>query len=299
MSKETMVRPLCFLACLCLCFLSQGASAFRPPAPCSRLARSAPASRLPTAATAKNTDGSSSIIRRSRDDDEGVAGAVALLSAAAVLLPPSPAHAAAGPVPSALLAWLHFLGLAGVAGGLATERLLLKKDMSVEEENTVNVAVGIYGLSALSLLVTGYFRVTQFAKGWEYYQHEPIFWLKMSSVAVLGGLSFFPAIVWFRRDLARKEGKTLPPLSDALVDRCSTIINAELLAFATIPLLASLMARGVLYWNEFPWPLGVALYVVSLGGAGFKYGKEAFDMMESEGALQPINPEEESIPMLE
>jgi len=221
--------------------------------------------------------------------------AVALATVGIVLGTPTTALAAtADPVSSAVLAWLHFLGIVGIAGGLITERLVLKKNMSVDEENIINAADLIYGLSAFSMLVSGYFRTTGFAKGWEYYQHEPIFWLKMSSVAVLGGLSFFPAIVFFRRDMARKEGQTLPPLSDALVDRCSTIINAEILALLTIPLFASLMARGVLYMDNFPWPLGVGLYVVSLGGAGFKYGKEAFDMMESEGALVPVTAEDDT-----
>lgn len=197
--------------------------------------------------------------------------------------------AAAGPVGSAAFAWLHFLGIMGVAGGLVTERLVIKKNMSVDEENIINGADLIYGLSALSLLITGYFRVSQYAKGWDYYKNEPIFWIKMSSVAVLGALSFFPAIVFFRRDMARKEGANLPPLSDKLVDRCTTIINAELLAILTIPFMASLMARGVLYVNDLPWGVGAALYVVSLGGAGFKYITEALQMMEDEGALVPLD----------
>ena len=176
----------------------------------------------------------------------------------------------------------------GVAGGLIAERFLIRPGLTIEEEMKINNADGIYGLSALSLLISGYFRVTQFAKGWDFYQHEPIFWFKMSAVAVLGGLSFFPAIVFFRRDQARQQGQTLAPLSDALIERITRIINAEILALVSIPLLASLMARGVFYIDDFPWPLGVVLYAVSLGGAGYKYGKEAFEMMETEGALVPI-----------
>eukprot|EP00977_Amphora_coffeiformis_P029449 scaffold40782_cov191-Amphora_coffeaeformis.AAC.2 len=201
---------------------------------------------------------------------------------------PAPALAAAGPVPSALMAWLHFLGLLGVSGGLVAERFLIKPGLTLEDEEKLNVADGVYGLSALSLLISGYFRVTEYAKGWDFYKNEPIFWVKMSSVAVLGGLSFFPAIVFFRRDQARKQGKNLAPLSDVLVERLTRIINAELLALVTIPLFASLMARGVLYIEDFPWALGVVLYAASLGGAGFKYGKEAFAMMDEEGALSEV-----------
>jgi putative membrane protein len=195
------------------------------------------------------------------------------------------ASALAGPIPSALLAWLHFVGLMGVAASLVAERLLVQRGMTVDDEKRLNNVDGLYGLSALSLLVSGYFRTTDYAKGWDFYQHEPIFWLKMASVAVLGALSFFPTIVLFRRDQARRNGQTLPPLSDAIIDRMTTIINAELLAVLTIPLLASLMARGVGYWDDFPWILGAALYVLTLGGAGVKYGREAFALMESEGSL--------------
>lgn len=195
---------------------------------------------------------------------------------------------AAGPISSAVVAWLHFVGIMGVTGGLVTERFVIKYDMSEEEESVVNTADGIYGLSAFSLLVTGYFQLTQYGKGFDFYKNEPIFWFKMASVAVLGGLSFFPAIIFFRRDQARRNDDTLPPLSDAIIDRISTILNAELTAIASIPLMASLMARGVGYVQDFPWAIGVVLYAVSLGGAGYKYGKEAFDIMESENALVPL-----------
>ena len=76
-----------------------------------------------------------------------------------------------------------------------------------------------------------------------------------------GTQSFFPAIVFFCPNMACKEGRTLPLLSDALMDHYSTVINAETLAFVTIPLMASLMVLGVLYTEDFPLPLGVALFM--------------------------------------
>jgi putative membrane protein len=201
------------------------------------------------------------------------------------------ADSSAGPIPSAAFAWFHYVGIMGVSGGLMTERFLIKYNMNEEEEIKVNNADGIYGLSAFSLLISGYFRVTQYAKGFDFYKNEPIFWLKMASIAVLGGLSFYPAIIFFRRDQARRNGMTLSPLSDAIVDRITTILNAEILAVASIPFMATLMARGVWYVNDFPWAIGVILYALSLGGAGYKYGKGAFDMMEEENALVPVEGE--------
>lgn len=195
----------------------------------------------------------------------------------------------------AVLAWAHYVGIIGIAGGLASERLLLQYNMPLEVENKINTADLVYGLSAFSMLASGVARAVNEKGFGAYYAHEPIFWLKMVSVAVLGGLSFFPAIVFLRRDLARREDPGnvhLAPLSDAMIDRLTTIINAEILAVLSIPLMASLMARGVSYWDGFPTPVGAALYVAALGAAGYKYGKEAFDKMESEGALVRITKED-------
>jgi uncharacterized membrane protein len=221
------------------------------------------------------------------DHDGKYQSVPALTAATAALLMtlPESAQAAAttvGPVPSALMAYAHFLGILGVGGGLISERFLIHRNMTLEEEERLNVADGIYGLSALSLLISGYFRITQYAKGWEFYKNEPLFWIKMASVAVLGGLSFFPAIILFIRDQARKKGDEYIPLSDEIVDRMTKVMNAEILALATIPLMATLMARGVFYVDNFPWAVGVVLYAVSLGGAGYKYGREAFTMLDQE-----------------
>jgi putative membrane protein len=33
--------------------------------------------------------------------------------------------------------------------------------------------------------------VTEYGKGWEFYQHEPVFWVKMFLFAVMGSSSLF------------------------------------------------------------------------------------------------------------
>ena len=51
----------------------------------------------------------------------------------------------------------------------------------------------------------------------------------------------------------------------------TSIINAELLAIFSIPLFASLMARGVWFQRDMPWQLGAAPVALALGGLGYKY----------------------------
>lgn len=64
----------------------------------------------------------------------------------------------------------------------------------------------------------------------------------------------------------------------------TSLINAELLMVGSIPLTASLMARGVGYMPNFPWQVGAGATVAALGGLGFKYVKEALDWKEPTAA---------------
>ena len=69
-------------------------------------------------------------------------------------------------------------------------------------------------------------------------------------------------------------------MSEELAARMTSLINAELLMVGSIPLTASLMARGVGYMPNFPWQVGAGATVAALGGLGFKYVKEALDWKE-------------------
>lgn len=126
--------------------------------------------------------------------------AASITSLLAVTSTPSPAFAEAASAGSgagtaavlacAVFAWLHYLGIMGVASGLVAERLLIQKNMSLEREILINNnADGIYGLSAFSLLFIGYFRVTQMLQkdGNIIRTNQYLFWLKMCSVAVNTG----------------------------------------------------------------------------------------------------------------
>ena len=89
------------------------------------------------------------------------------------------ANAAVDPIASALAAYGHYLGLVLVVGALATEKWTVKANMSEEEEQRLVVADSVYGIAGVLVLYTGYLRATEYGKGWEFYSHEPIFWVKM------------------------------------------------------------------------------------------------------------------------
>lgn len=197
----------------------------------------------------------------------------ALLGAVPLLLA-DPVHAQ--DVTGAAVAYGHYLGLLLATGCLVAERLLVKPNMAVEEEKLLQRADLTYGLAGILVLVTGYLRVTDYGKGWDFYQHEPIFWLKLTLAAVMGASSFFVTGII----LKRASSKSSEPLSEKLAARMTTVINAQLLAIASIPFTATLMARGVAYLEWLPWQAGAAPVALSLGALGYKYIKEAVEWTE-------------------
>jgi uncharacterized membrane protein (DUF441 family) len=75
---------------------------------------------------------------------------------------------------------------------------------------------------------------------------------------------------------------------EALANRLKKVMNAELTALATIPLTATLMARGVGYINEFPTVVGPVLFGVVTARAVYKYVKDAISWNE-EGLTKTVN----------
>ena len=102
----------------------------------------------------------------------------------------------------------------------------------------------IYGLAALTLLGSGIMRVLYFGQGSEFYTQNPLFWWKVGLYLGAGALSLYPTITYILWAIPLRKGE-LPKVSEALAKRLAWIINIELVGFASIPLMATLMARGV------------------------------------------------------
>lgn len=206
----------------------------------------------------------------------------------AALLPfliSAPAEARGGDdIAGAFVAYGHYLAMIVSTLCLTTERLTIKPGMTKEEETRMAIADFVYGLSGLLVVVTGYLRASQYGKGSDFYEHEPIFWLKLTLVAIAGACSFFVTATIVKRAIAQKDAGDAPiaPVSPKLAARLTSIINAELLAIGAIPLTATLMARGVGYIEWLPWQAGAAPAVLALFGLGFKYIKEALDWKEDD-----------------
>ena len=203
--------------------------------------------------------------------------AIAAASLTLVSSMPAEAASAAAQVPSALAAYGHYLGLVLVVATLNTEKWLIKPEMTEDEAQKLVIADSVYGIAGVLVLYTGYLRVTQYGKGWDFYAHEPIFWVKMGLFAVMGSSSLFNTIKIVQMAAKKAQGEeNSSVIGEKLSARMQKIVNGELLAIGSIPLAAATMARGVGYGDgAFPWQAGAGgVALVSLG-LTVKYVKEA------------------------
>ena len=147
-------------------------------------------------------------------------------------------------VKSASVAYIHYLSFMFCFGALIYERISLKPDLNRQEAISIIVADIVYGLAGLMLIITGVLRVRYFGQGVEFYTENPLFWIKIASYIAVGLLSLYPTITYILWAIPLSKGN-LPEVTGNLVSRLRLIINVELVGFASIPFLATLMARGV------------------------------------------------------
>ena len=129
-------------------------------------------------------------------------------------------------------------------GALIYERISLKVNPNRQEAISMVVADIVYGIAGIALLISGIYRVIKFGQGTGFYTQNPIFWTKIIVFAVVGSLSLYPTITYVLWAIPLSKG-ILPQVNATLVSRLRLIINVELAGFASIPFLATIMARGV------------------------------------------------------
>ena len=192
-----------------------------------------------------------------------------------------------GAIASALFAYGHYFSIIGIVAAIMTERWTLENgpNLTEDEENRMAIADIVYGLIGVLIVYTGYCRLNDpyLGKGVFFYIHEPIFWLKMSMVSVLGAASLFNTTKIIQRSVARATAgdKAIEPMSQALCDRMKSICNAELTGVLFIPLAATFMSRGIAYNESIPWQAEAGLTALIFLGLGFKYVREALTFESS------------------
>ncbi|AFY46881.1 putative membrane protein [Nostoc sp. PCC 7524] len=145
---------------------------------------------------------------------------------------------------SAITAYLHYLGFMLAFGALVVESQNLRKDISLAEAWRVVTADAIYGISAITILLTGILRVIYFGKGSDYYLNSPVFYTKVGIFILVSLLSLYPTFS-FLSWIKHLRNNEPPQIELPQLQRLSWLIRGELVGFALIPLLAALLARGM------------------------------------------------------
>ncbi|HYP04233.1 MAG TPA: DUF2214 family protein [Cyanobium sp.] len=147
-------------------------------------------------------------------------------------------------LPGVAMAYLHTLGIMVCFAALVLERKLIRPDPGRADAIAMVITDVVYGIAALAVVLSGILRVLRYGRGVEFYAQNPLFWLKVGIFVAVGIVSLYPTFTFILWANPLRKGE-LPQVSEALAARLRWFVNIELLTFATIPLLASLMARGV------------------------------------------------------
>ncbi len=144
----------------------------------------------------------------------------------------------------ALVAYLHFAAIIVTGAALFTEVLRCHQEMQPPDIRLLARIDVVYAVSALVVLATGLARAFLVGKGFSFYSHNPVFYIKLALYIAVGLLSIPPTLQFRRWNRALKAGEGRV-LNGEQISATRNYLLAELVLFLFIPLMAVLMARGI------------------------------------------------------
>ena len=145
---------------------------------------------------------------------------------------------------SALIAYLHYVAMISIAVVLVVEHGVCMPGMTGSRIRVLARLDLLYMGLAILALVSGAARVVWFGKGAAFYLHNPVFYIKIALFLAVGLISIPPTLQYLRWMRSLNSGAT-NVVADYQVLRVRRHIFIELALFALIPLMATLMARGI------------------------------------------------------
>lgn len=137
-----------------------------------------------------------------------------------------------------ILRYVHFVSIFAIVSSIASEHMLLKKELTPQELKRLSRVDSVYGIAAIFLLAAGLtLWLGSFGKPAEFYTHNWIFHLKLTLFVIIGLLSIYPTVFFIRSGKKKEPTVKVPPI-------IFWMIRLELLIIFIIPLLAGLMSRG-------------------------------------------------------
>lgn len=145
---------------------------------------------------------------------------------------------------SALIAYLHYVAMISIAVILVVEYRVCMPGMPGSRIRLLTRLDLLYMGVALLALGSGAARVVWFGKGAAFYLHNPVFYIKLALFLAVGLISIPPTLQYLRWMRSLNSAATTVA-ADYEVLRVRRHILIELTLFALIPLMATLMARGI------------------------------------------------------
>ncbi|QSL86014.1 DUF2214 family protein [Pseudomonas atacamensis] len=145
-----------------------------------------------------------------------------------------------------VLAAIHLFAFALAFWAALTRGTAFRKlSAGTGEVKRVLLADNLWGLSALTLLITGAMRAFGgYEKGSDYYLHQPLFHLKMTLFLLILLMELAPMITLIKCRIASSRGAALDSGRAKLYARIS---HVEALLLILMMIAATGMARGVIF----------------------------------------------------
>lgn len=144
----------------------------------------------------------------------------------------------------AVVAYIHFSFIFLSIGLLVAETFTYRQVMTYHQARRLILIDALYGLSAIGIAVSGFARALWFAKGWEFYGSNPVFWALALSFGVWAVLSIVPTLHYMSwlSDVKKKIGVTV---TSATEKRVRKYFYLQFIMAAIAPLLACVVAKGI------------------------------------------------------
>ena len=143
----------------------------------------------------------------------------------------------------AILAYLHLLAILTMVVFISSEAALCRVQWlnAAVVERLAKVDL-VYGIAAIMVLATGVARTVWGVKGTSWYWTNPLLHVKLTLFIIVGVISIFPTMTYFRWRKALRAAGALPAEADIRKTRKLVMVQAHLIAL--IPLVAVFLARG-------------------------------------------------------
>ncbi len=138
-----------------------------------------------------------------------------------------------------LIRYIHFIGIMIVFAMVCVENILLKPAITRKTVKQLFNVDGLYGLFSLIVVAAGLYLWFGVGKPAAYYSQNGIFHTKVGLFIVVGILSIWPTVFYFKNRKGDENDMVEIP------NNLRRIVRVEILLLIIIPILATLMAQGV------------------------------------------------------